>query len=307
MSMLKKICSVFVCVIILTLCAVAPVSAENMSVSLIFQCEKKPVAGCEFRLYKIMDSRGKPADEFADYAIDFDFGDSDTLASAAETLTYYIGRDKIKPDAAKKTNSDGYVRFDVYDEGIYLLTGDSVTIDGVTYTPESILFSMPSQGADGEEICNLELKPKYDKEQQKDKVNKKVLKTWKNDSGQARPDSITVELLCDGEVYDTVVLSADNLWRYEWTELDGGKRWTLTEKDVPEGYNVSISLEGITYHVVNKGSTPPPPPDEPTTEGDKDKEDIIPETGVLWWPVPYIACLGLLLVIIGYVRKQQEE
>ena len=305
MSMLKKI-SCFAVSLIIIVCSLAvPACAEDMSVSLVFKCDKKPVGGCTFSLYQIMDSKGNSTADFEDYAIDFDFSDSDTLSSAAETLTYYIERDKISPVAKKKTNSDGYVRFDVAQQGIYLLTGESVTLDGVTYTPESILFSVPSQGADGEKIYNLELSPKYDKEQQKDTVTRKVLKTWKNDSGISRPDSIVVELLCDGEIYETVVLSDENSWRYEWTDLDGSKNWSLTEKDVPQGYSVSVSLEGITYHVINKGPTPPP--DEPTTQPDKDKEDIIPETGVLWWPVPYIACLGLLFIIIGYVKKQNEE
>ncbi len=293
-------------VLVLMLCfgtLFVPVFAEDLSVSLKFVCEGTPVKGNEFRLYKVADTDCTPTEDFSAYPVDFSFNDAETMSAAAETLTYYIGRDGITPDKKAVTNEDGYVFFNVAQEGVYLLVGDKAKVGDTVYTPESILFFLPSKGTVGEEVCSLELSPKFDKETESEAVDRKVLKTWKNDSNLARPDSVVVELLRDGEVYDTVILSDANSWRHEWKDLDGSKSWTLTEKAVPEGYTVSVSQEGITFHVVNKGPTPPP--DEPDDE-DKDDEDIIPETGVLWWPVPYIACLGLLLIIIGYVKKQNE-
>ena len=48
-----------------------------------------------------------------------------------------------------------------------------------------------------------------------------VTKTWDDNNNQdrKRPSSVSVELLCDGQVYDTVTLSAANSWRYTWTEI----------------------------------------------------------------------------------------
>ncbi len=303
MLKIKKTLGVIL-VLVLCFCTwVVPAVAESLSVSLKFVCEGTPVKGNEFRLYKVAGTDGTLTESFSAYPIDFSFNDAETMSAAAETLTYYIGRDCVSPDKKAVTNGDGYVFFSVDEEGVYLLVGDKAKLGDTVYTPESILFFLPSKGAEGEEISSLELSPKFDKETDGETVSRKVLKTWKNDVGITRPDSVAVELLRDGEIYDTVILSEANSWRHEWKNLDADKSWTLTEKAVPEDYTVSVSLEGITFHVVNKGPTPPP--DEPDDD-DKNDEEIIPETGVLWWPVPYIACLGLLLIIIGYVKRQKE-
>ena len=45
-----------------------------------------------------------------------------------------------------------------------------------------------------------------------------VRKVWVDD-GVDRPDSITVQLLRDGEVYDKVELKQSNQWVYTWDDL----------------------------------------------------------------------------------------
>jgi len=61
-----------------------------------------------------------------------------------------------------------------------------------------------------------------------------VNKVWKDD-GIGRPAGITVHLLRDGEVYDTVILSAKNNWSYAWENVDKRYEWSV-EEEVPEGY-----------------------------------------------------------------------
>ncbi len=62
-----------------------------------------------------------------------------------------------------------------------------------------------------------------------------VRKIWKDD-GVGRPASIRVNLLRDGEVYDTVTLSDRNNWSYSWDKLDYRYKWSVEEDEVPEGY-----------------------------------------------------------------------
>ena len=81
-----------------------------------------------------------------------------------------------------------------------------------------------------------------------------VKKVW-SDSDNAeglRPDDVTVNLLADGEVIDTVTLSDDNDWSYSWTKLDGftaGEEiiYTVTEDKV-ENYSTRIDKEENTYN-----------------------------------------------------------
>ena len=50
----------------------------------------------------------------------------------------------------------------------------------------------------------------------------KVLKIWDDadDQDGYRPDDVTVNLLADGKIIDTVTLSEENEWSYSWTKLD---------------------------------------------------------------------------------------
>ena len=87
---------------------------------------------------------------------------------------------------------------------------------------------------------------------------------------------------------------------------------------MPEEYTVTVSREGITFVVTNtlteeitdeptpEGPLPEVPeeniPDEPVPQG-----PALPQTGVLWWPVPLLACAGMALFLAGWARRRSEE
>ena len=132
-------------------------------------------------------------------------------------------------------------------------------------------------------------------------IARKVLKIWDDDGNtQNRPEEITVQLLRDGQIYDTVVLSDGNNWRYTWENLDADSKWTVVEKDVDDRYSVKVTLEGITFVVTNTlpDVPPPPPPENPPH---------LPQTGQLWWPVPVLMAAGLALVLFGVLRRKGDE
>ena len=92
----------------------------------------------------------------------------------------------------------------------------------------------------------------------------KVLKVWDDadDQDGYRPDDVTVNLLANGKIIDTVTLSEENEWSYSWTKLDkkaAGKEidYTVTEDEVPE-YTTKIdkAADGtFTYTVTNSHKT----------------------------------------------------
>ena len=64
-----------------------------------------------------------------------------------------------------------------------------------------------------------------------------VTKVWDDTDDQDgyRPDDVTVNLLADGKIIDTVTLSEENEWSYAWTKLDkkaNGKNidYTVTDR-----------------------------------------------------------------------------
>ena len=128
-----------------------------------------------------------------------------------------------------------------------------------------------------------------------DTVTRTVLKRW-NDAGyeQKRPDSVSVMLLKDGAVYDTKTLTRADGWQNTWKALprynpDGSEIvWTVTERPVP-GYTANVQQSGSTLILTN------------TLDRQK-----LPQTGLLWWPVPVLAAAGLLLLIFGALSKRKN-
>lgn len=67
----------------------------------------------------------------------------------------------------------------------------------------------------------------------------------------------------------------------------------------------------LIYHV-NAGPKAEPgvpaPPTKPTEPSDtKPPSGKLPQTGVLWWPVPLLALAGLVLLSAGYVLNQRNR
>ena len=104
-----------------------------------------------------------------------------------------------------------------------------------------------------------------------------------------------------------MTLNDSNNWRYEWTDLDESFKWQVTEYKTPENYTVSVSREGITYVMTNTyQSERPGTPETPGKSGTPGNARL-PQTGMLWWPVPLLAFAGLLLFLIGWGKRRYEE
>lgn len=107
-----------------------------------------------------------------------------------------------------------------------------------------------------------------------------AVKVW-NDAGfdQNRPTSITVELLQDGVVFDTVTLDRDNNWMYQWTGLSADATWTTREVSVP-GYTTTTERDGNVFVITNTvipPETPPEPVDRSVLKIWKNDEEHVAE------------------------------
>lgn len=97
-----------------------------------------------------------------------------------------------------------------------------------------------------------------------------VQKVWNLDDGGKAAASVEIELLKDGQHYDTKILSEANGWKYTWTSLPTGYSWMVREVNVPEGFAVSVTSVGNNFTVTNDDIAPEDP-DEPTEPVDPDK------------------------------------
>jgi len=78
-----------------------------------------------------------------------------------------------------------------------------------------------------------------------------VTKVWVASEGVIHPESVEAVLYRDGEVYDTVVLSAENEWSHIWTGLTDEYTWSVDEASVPEGYTRNVTADGYDFTITN--------------------------------------------------------
>ena len=256
-------------------CLAADVTGD-LKFTVTYKSNGVPVSGAHFDIYLVARSDGNSGlvmtDDFKDYPIDTDFSDSSKWKAAAETLTGYAKRDELTPYDSGETNENGNLTFPnnraALQPGLYLAVCDPFVKDGFAYTTEPFLVRLPGKDASGGSANHVSAEPKFSKDDippspSDKKTNRKVIKIWRNDEKALRPDSVEIELLKDGEIYDTVILSGDGNWRYEWKNLpefnaDGTKIvWRVTEKNLKD-YTVEIEQDGITFTVTNTFSSEKP-------------------------------------------------
>lgn len=304
----KHIVGVFLAVILCFLGLMALPSAilaadEPITCTVTYQfADGTVVSGAAFRLYRVADVGADlsftPVKAFEKYAVNLNDLDSAGLKAAAETLSGYVARDKIAATDSGVTDEAGSLKFPTTAtalvKGLYLLCGDSAEINGKIYTVEPILIALPYQDEDADWVYDVTVTPKIAERTDDDSLS--VVKVWK-DGKTSRPAKIEVQLLKDGEIYETVELNKGNSWRHTWQNLPAGCDWQITEKEVPAGYTVTVSREKTTFTV--KNSVPGSPGKTPPGK--------LPQTGMLWWPIPMLAAVGLLLFMLGVLRHRKNN
>lgn len=107
-----------------------------------------------------------------------------------------------------------------------------------------------------------------------------VNKVWDdgNDSAKARPNSVSVQLLRDGEPStrnDAVqTLDEANGWSYRWSNLSSNYKWSVEELDVPTGYTDKITNSGTRWTITNTYSeTDITDPETPKTDNPGDETE----------------------------------
>lgn len=249
---------VILCIICLSICLLifSPFSfaAEGQQLQVIFSDDGKYLENAEFSLYylgSVTDNKITPDETFSSYKVSFDISDSEKRLNLAETLWAYALRDDIVPDYTDITDSNGNADFGntVLPEGAYLLTAEKHHQNKTYYFCQPAILVIPYGQTD-----TLIVTPKFeavDEDTQSLYIAYRVFKTWVNDEEGSRPLEIQVQLLCDGEIYDTVTLGSENDWKYRWDNLSVHHHWTVTEKDVEGGYVVSLSNNTRAFILTN--------------------------------------------------------
>lgn len=249
------------------------------------------------------------------------------------TLESYILANDSQPILADTTGGDGQVHFEALQAGLYLAVAGRAK--QVKFSP--VLITLPGLGADRLwqyevtaaakpestpiPVPGPELEPTPEPENE---IQYKVLKLWKEDEGQIdRPKNVEVAIFRDGELHQTVILSEENHWSYSWKAKADGADWMAVERNVPEGYAVTVEERSTAFVLTNTRITeiPPeeePPQDEPPLEEPPDEDSPqeeppqkdSPKTGdtsniLLYTMLMYAS--GIVLVLLGITGKRKHH
>lgn len=323
MKMIERASAIILSAVIIMMLGVAAFASgsidldRDISLTISYQDKDTPLAGAQFDLYYVaeMDSSGalRLTGDFSGYNIDLDIKNDRNLAITLSTL---VVRDKLAPLDSGKTDENGLLSFPTsgrLNAGIYLVVGHRHIQNGMRYDAAPFIVQLPGRDAQSDSfVYEIFARAKNDSDaDEPGTIIKKIIKIWDDNGFETqRPDSIKVGLYCDGELFDTQILSPDNNWYYVWEGLDSGHVWTVAEISVTEGYKVEITQEGDTVIIINSiddtAVTPSPEvsekPETSTPPGEN--KPMLPQTGQLWWPVPVLLCAGLLLAVLGLIRRK---
>lgn len=354
MEIIRRLFCLCLC---LTVCLGAAVSVADAAMiispdkdcSLTIYCRHDgvDVSGVTVQLYKVAD-----VTDAYQYTLTSDFQSSglvlNGIKSSAEwnvvrsTLESYISAQNIGAAEYAVTGQNGGVCFEGLKPGLYFAETGSAIQNSMIYTFESALVSIP--GIEGSNwqydvavTCKSQatpMSPPYN-----DPIRFKVLKLWKGDSGQeTRPDNVEIEIFRNGVSYKTVILSEANNWSHTWTAKADGSDWTVVERNIPEGYALTVTEKDTSFVLTNTltPETPEnpedPDPEDPDNEdpGNEDPEDMhpggsddpnqqgqgddptadTPKTGdtsnlLLYMIIMFIS--GSLLIILGITGKRKKN
>ena len=289
--------------------AIDAITPQPVSLTVRFSAKGMP-----FTIYQVAEMSGygdfTPTADFAEVcsAEDLTGLDSEGWSTLAGTLSGYAGRAGQWSRTAA-IGSDGTAFFSGLRVGLYLVIGAPHQIGEKVYMAQPALVALPSRDVSDNWMYDLTIEPKPESPAVFDEI--RVKKVW---IGSVGPE-ITVQLYVNGKSYgEPQKLNAGNKWTYTWDVRGVSQPATfrVTETPVPEGYQApridytgSYFVNGscgtgigklITIVNTKKGVTPAKPPC--TT---------LPQTGLLWWPVPLLAALGMALFVMGWLRRRHDE
>lgn len=293
----------------LVLCAFVCPSAANafspvdltqpLTLTIFANDEETPLPGVGFDLYQIADMDQEARFTLLSAFAGFD-GDINALENAAQWQEAAVYMQQaaanLSPDMSATTGEDGLVKFDALQPGLYLVTGKPVEIIPWAYTFSPFIVSIPTRNADDQWVYDVYSDIKLEKVPALTSIE--VVKLWDDQGHESdRPNEIYVDLYQDGVQIAAAQLHAGNSWSYTFENLPAAHVYTVKERTVPRWYEVSYETINGVLVLRNTHTTPATPVPE------------IPSTGQLWWPVPILAGLGMILFIIGWAthRKWSQE
>ena len=259
-----------------------PSKIGSISVTLIEQKQNEPIVGAELSVYYIatamLDADGNLIYDYTEDFKQFDTAIDDT--SLAEKLDTFVSQHSV-PSTKMTTNSEGTALCNELPLGLYFVKQTGAVEGFAPCTP--FLVTVPNE-KNGEYVYEVNASPKTEVSRLTSITIKKV---WNTDASTNAADSVTVQLLKNGNVVKTATLNAQNNWQITYTDMPESDAYSVKEVDVPKGFTATVKQNGYVFTVTNTLS--------------------LVQTGQLMWPIPVLAIIGMLLIAAGIALLQKKR
>lgn len=233
------------------------------SLTVTYQYQEAALNNADISLYRLADWSAKggytPTGDFANhtaYPVDWDIlnADQQTLRDFANTMAGYIAVNKPAAENTLKTDSAGVATFNQLKDGLYLAVVAPYQGNVLTCQTAAMLVALPNVHKDAADQRTLSIEPKADCAVPPT-TTISVTKVWKDKDQSKRPESVTMNLLQDGKIYDSIMLNNANDWKYTWKGLQAKHEYTVVEANVPGNYTALVDRENNDYTVTNTAKT----------------------------------------------------
>ena len=254
----------------------------SISVTLIDKKQQEPIVGAELSVYfvstVVMDADGNL---IYDYTEDFkEFGTAIDDTTLVTKLDAFVSQHHV-PSIKITTNNEGTAFCGELPLGLYFVKQTGAVEGFAPCTP--FIVTVPNETDDGY-VYDVNASPKTEVSRLTSITIKKV---WNTDKSTEATESVTVQLLKNGNVEKTVTLSPQNDWQVTCTDMPESDAYSIKEVDVPEGFTATYKQNGYVFTVTNTST--------------------LIQTGQLIWPIPVLAVSGMLLIAAGIVLLQKKR
>ncbi len=285
-KVLVAICYIL-CLAILCAVPCMAVSPEGKLTVFLEDREGDPIDGLRVSVCKVAAINGSeyvPAEGFEDSGISISGVIRDPSSVNAKNILKYIEENQVSSLSA--VSAEGAAVFSSLNIGIWIVYCEEG--QGHSFNPFFVFLPY----AVNDELCyEIVSVPKTEVDTPENK-SIYVVKQWedKNDAAKKRPDCVTVDLLLEGEVIDTVTLNEDNGWAHTFSQLPDEGTYSVEERKV-ERYSVKYSGDSENGFII-------------TNTYDSEK---LPQTGQQWWPIGILSVAGIAFLALGIVEMRGKS
>ena len=284
----RKIITFCVTILLILTCSYTVFAEEfdqsktgSISVTLIEKKQNEPIVGAELSVYyiatAILDADGNLIYDYTGDFKQFDTAIDDT--SLATKLDAFISKHNV-PSTKMTTNADGTALCNELPLGLYFVKQTGAVEGFAPCTP--FLVTVPNE-KNGEYVYDVNASPKTEVSRLTSITMKKV---WNTDASTEVADSVTIQLLKNGNVVKTAILNAQNNWQITYNDMPESDAYSIKEVDVPKGFTATYKQNDYVFTVTNTST--------------------LIQTGQLMWPIPVLAMGGMILIAVGITLLKKK-